>query len=63
MAPYQPKWLKIEKRIMVPTPSSSPTNGKKSNIMFKTSFFDKSSCSLKLMGNIEKYEKENFRPK
>jgi hypothetical protein len=63
VAPYHSKWAKKEKRRTVPKPKTKPTRGRNRSIEAKTSFFERSSASLKFMGNIEKYEKENFNPR
>jgi hypothetical protein len=63
VAPYHSKCAKKEKRIMVPNPSIKPTKGRNRSIEAKTSFFERSSLFLKFIGNIEKNENENFKPR
>jgi len=57
------KSSKKEKSIIVPKPKTRPTKGKKNSIDANTTLWDKSSDVLNDIGNIEKYEKENFNPK
>jgi hypothetical protein len=63
VAPYHSKGAKNEKRRVVTKPKTKPTKGRNKSIEAKTSFFERLSLSLNLMGNIEKYEKENFNPR